>query len=204
VTTREEWLEQRKKFITASDVAALLSESPYKTPEHLRMEKLGLADDFAGDESTDLALGLEPWVLEQANKKFGWRTRHNTELVLDKVCSRLAATPDATMETPYGLAVVQVKVTRSAAQEDCRAVTKGGKPSSAAFLTGAPLHYQLQVLTEMMCTGTRLGCVLALHTTPLKLRAYPVQYNELAAARIRRETIRFWAEIEAFKKGLAI
>lgn len=201
---RQAWLEARKRLLTASDAAALLSISPYKTLAQLRMEKLGLADEWTGDESSDLALALEWPILEIANRKFGWNCVHNTELIVDRECPRLAATPDAMMESPWGLTCVQVKVTRSAAQEDCAPTTKSGKPSTAAYLNGAPIHYQIQVVAEMACTGARHGVLLALHLTPLKLRAYYVPFHPMLVARIRRETRRFWNEIDQATGKVAI
>lgn len=193
---RDAWLLQRKQFVTASDVAALLGESPYKTRDQLRMEKLGLADEQPTEEHMEIALALEPAILEMARVRFGWDTHHNQDLHIDGTCPRLAATPDAWMETPYGTTLVQVKVTRSAAQEDCQPFTKGGKPSTAAFLNGAPLNYQLQVQAEMAVMGCKHAVVLALHTAPLKLRSYYVARHDGAIACIRSEVTKFWAEIE--------
>jgi len=46
----EAWLEERKKFLTASDAAAALGMSPFKTPAQLQREKLGFA---SGPEEND-------------------------------------------------------------------------------------------------------------------------------------------------------
>jgi predicted phage-related endonuclease len=198
-TDREQWLASRRHFCTASDVAAMLNENPYKTRDQLRMEKLGLDDGWQGDESSRNAERLEVVALQWAEEDYGWRTKHNRELLVDSVCPRLAATPDAWMDSPWGLCNVQVKTTRSAAQEDCRQTTKGGKPSSAMFLNGAPLHYQLQVQAEMAVLGAAHSVLLVMHLTPIKLRAYYVPRHDPAIARIRREVAKFWEEIEASK-----
>lgn len=205
VMTREEWLAERRKYVTASDVAALLGESPYKdrTRAQLIMEKLGLADEFKGNESTELGMAFEHGVFDVARARWGWEIRPNgSELVRDAHCSRLAATPDATMPTPWGIGVIQVKWTTCRAQEDCSPTTKSGEPSTAAYVRGAPLHHQLQCQAEMACTGAMGAVLLVVHTAApyMKLRPYYVQRHEMVIARIRRETVKFWEEIE---KGLA-
>lgn len=196
--SREEWLEQRKRFITASDVAALLGKSPYKSREELELEKSGVTEGFAGNEHTDLALALEPWVIEQANKRFGWDIKGNSDLYVDEVYSRLAATPDGLLELNGTKFVVQVKVTRSYAQEDCKQYNKFGKPSKQAFLHGPPEHYEIQVNAEMACTGADKGILLVLHLTPLKLRTYPIERNETIIKTMRIATEMFWRKLEGY------
>ena len=204
-TDKSEWLAKRMSYVTASDVSALLGESPYKTREQLRMEKMGLADDWTGNEHTDLALAFESRTIEVANERFGWAARPNgLNIVVDPICGRLAATPDAYMDTPWGTSVVQVKWTCAAAQEDTNPTTKKGRPSTAAYVAGPPLRHQLQVQTELACTGLYHGVLLVLHHGQgLKLRAYYIPRHEGAIARIRRETIEFWDEIDAAKQGLS-
>ena len=195
--TREEWLAERRKYVTASDVGALLDESPYKTRAQLIMEKLGLDDGWSGDENSRNCERLETVVLDWAREDFGWDTQHNRELFVDKECPRHAATPDAWMDAPWGRCVVQVKVMQSPAQEDCKPFTAKGAPSTAAFLNGPPLHIALQVQSEMAVMECAHAVVLVLHRAgPLKLRPYYVARHEGAIARIRREVVRFWDEIK--------
>jgi hypothetical protein len=195
--TKSGWLDQRKAYVTASDVGALLNESPYKTRDQLRMEKIGLADDWTGDENSDICLALEPCVLGIASSRWGWKLHHNTELHGDVACARLAATPDAWMVAPWGRCVVQVKVAQSAAMEDCKPFTAKGAPSTAAYLYGPPIYTKLQVQAEMAVMECDHAVVLTLHRAgPLKLRAYYVPRHEAVIARIRIEVTKFWDEIE--------
>ena len=53
--TREEWLDGRKSLITASDAAAALGLSPFKSPLKLYTEKIGLAED--GEEREAMKWG---------------------------------------------------------------------------------------------------------------------------------------------------
>lgn len=197
--TREEWLAERRKFCTASDVAALLDESPYKTRAQLIMEKIGLADEFKGNESTELGMAFEGGVFDVARSRWGWNVLPNgLALSVDRVCPRLAATPDAAMVTPWGHAIIQVKWTTCRATEDCEPFTKKGKPSEAAYLNGAPIHHQIQCQAEMACTNAVGAVLLVVHTAPpnMKLRPYFVPRHDGAITRIRREVVRFWEDIE--------
>jgi hypothetical protein len=199
MSSREDWLAQRKQYVTASDVAALLGESKYKTRDQLRMEKMGLADEWQGNEQTTNALLLEAESWRLAEHWYGWHCRPNGNvLVKDAVCSRLAATPDAYLDSPWGTAVVQAKWTRSSVQEDVRQVTKAGKPTTAAFAAGPPIGWQLQVQAELACTNLQHGVLLVMHHGQgLKLRPYYIPRHERVIARIRAETLLFWKEIES-------
>lgn len=197
---RGAWLAARRELVTASDVAALLGESPYKTREQLRMEKAGLAEEWAGDEQTELALALEPYVMAMARERWGWKICPVGRLFNDASEPRLGATPDGSMDTPWGDANVQIKVTSAKPTEMCKP-RKDGSPSTAAFAAGAPLHYQLQVQAEMAVMGVAHSSLLVLHTGPLALRAYYVPRHDGVIARIRREVVVFWSEVEALRRG---
>ena len=197
---REAWLAARRDIVTASDVAAMLGESPWKTRDQLRMEKAGLADEFAGAENTDLALALEPWVIEQANARFGWRIEPCGVLIFCGGDLPLGATPDAVMSSPWGPCTVQIKVTSAQPTDLCKPL-KSGKPSTAAFAEGPPLHMQLQVQAEMAVLVFRHSVLLVLHTNPLALRAYYVPAHDGVIARIKREAALFMAEVTALREG---
>lgn len=196
---RAAWLEQRKKYVTASDISALLGENKHRTREDLLAEKRGLVDGFDGNEYTEIALAFEGPVMTLAARRYGWSIRHNgLTLVIDDECPRHASTPDGLMDSPYGLAVVQVKWTTCKPQEECEPFTKKGAPSTATYLHGPPLGYQLQVQSEMACTGAIAGVLLVMHTAApsgLKLRPYYVARHEGVIAKIRREVARFWEEL---------
>lgn len=65
--SRDEWLLERRNYIGASDIGALLLDHdghpihPYKTPHDLWLDKKGLSN-FNGNERTDMGLMLEPVI----------------------------------------------------------------------------------------------------------------------------------------------
>lgn len=187
---RAAWLEARKAFITASDVGALMSVSPYKTRDVLKLEKAGLGDEFEGNELTELALDLEPFVAEQARKRWGWNLTPHGELTVDPRCPYLAATPDFIGDGPFARFNCQVKVTMVKPYEQVKKY--GNAP---------PLHYLYQVQAELACLGLDYGCLLVLHTAPLCLRSYPIRANHVLQQRIRVEATKLMAEVAAIKEG---
>jgi predicted phage-related endonuclease len=181
------WLASRMERIGASEVGCLFDANEYETRAYLIGRKVGTYPYPDIGEGGDHASAAEPWVITRARKKFGWDIVRAPQTQLsDLVCSRLGATPDAYVKTPWGHAVAQIKV---ASCKPYELVKKYGK--------APPLMYQLQVQAEMAVTGCKLGCLLVMHTMGgLMLRAYPIARHEGAIERIRYEVDRTWAEIE--------
>lgn len=170
------------------------------TREDLLLEKAGLKPAWEGSEQTDLGLDLEPAIAKAASRKWGWHLEAHGALKVDPWCQYLASTPDYIAITPWGDAVVQIKLTTCQPTEDCKP-RKNGEPSTARYAAGAPLDYQLQVQAELACTGLEWGCLLVLHACAphFKLRAYPVRRHEGAIARIRTEAAVFMGDVHATK-----
>lgn len=59
-----EWLELRKKCITASDIAVIMGISDYKTPYQLWQEKVGLRDPEVENDAMRRGKSLEPVALQ--------------------------------------------------------------------------------------------------------------------------------------------
>lgn len=191
MTDREAWLEARKAFITASDVAALLGENPYCTREQVIAEKCGLSrDEPDHDARVRMALGthLEAGIAEAAREVFGWSLIKYGVLIADEVEPRLAATPDYVLDSPWCWANCQVKLTR--------AYHRG---KSGWGVKGPPLHYQIQVQAEMACMELQHSVLLVCHAGELSLRSYYVPRHEATIARIRAEVNKAWKEIETWK-----
>jgi len=183
----EAWLASRMERVGASEIGCLFNANEYETRDGLIKRKTGEWGEQNIGEQGEHASAAEPWVISRARKKFGWEILRapQTQLV-DPVCKRLGATPDAYVQTPWGLAVAQIKIASCKEYEQVKKY--GGRP---------PLSYQLQVQGEMAVTGLRLGCLLVMHTMGgLNLRAYAVPRHEQAIERIRYEVDQVWAEIE--------
>lgn len=203
---RAGWLLARQAYVCGSEVAAMLGEGAgdNNTRAQLVMLKAGLAEPWAGNESSETGRDLEESGFYQlrAKRKWGWNLRPCGLLLRDTVCPQLAATPDFILDTQCGPAVVQAKGSNAQAQEDCKPL-KSGAPSTAAYASGPPIYYVLQIQAELACTGLEWGALLVLHAAAgaWKLRAYPVRRHEALIARIRAEAPKVLAEAEALKAG---
>lgn len=193
---RQAWLAERRRYLTSSDVAAVMGHSKFATRGTVVLDKLGLADEWEGSEQTDLGLDLEPAIAAAAKRRWGWDMRHHGELIADAHCPDLAATPDYVMSTPWGMAAVQIKLTTCRAQEDIKP-KKGGEPSDAAYANGAPLYHQLQQLAELACLGYEWSTLLVLHACApsFKLRCYPLRRRENIITMIRAEATKLMTEV---------
>jgi putative phage-type endonuclease len=71
--TDAEWLRARRSGISASDVAAVLGFSQYKTPWEVWADKTGRRprETDAAREAIRLGVALEPWLLAQARHQLG-------------------------------------------------------------------------------------------------------------------------------------
>lgn len=60
-----EWYLERDKRLTASDVASVLDENPYKTKEKLFLDKLGIGSKFTGNFYTQHGQDNEDIAIEK-------------------------------------------------------------------------------------------------------------------------------------------
>lgn len=186
------WLAKRMERIGASEIGALFDANEYETRDRLIGRKCGIyAEQDLGEMGTH-ATAAEPWVIACARRKYKWKIlRAPQTQLMDQVCPRLGATPDAYVQTPYGLAVAQIKIASCKPYEYVKKY--GNRP---------PLSYQLQVMGEMAVTGCQLGCLLVMHTMGgLALRSYPIARREDVIERIRYEVDLAWNEIENERKA---
>jgi hypothetical protein len=201
---RDAWLAARRQYVCGSEVSAMLGESPYAdaTRGSVVMAKAGLADPWASSEQAKLGNYLEPAVAAFVSKEWGWRLVRCAELIVDRECAFLSATPDYLMLTPWGVANCQIKTTVAMAQDDCKP-RKGGLPSTAAYANGAPLHHQLQQMAELACLGLEWSTLLVLHASGagMKVRSYPVRRHDGVIARIRAEAAALIGDVKALLDG---
>lgn len=205
---RQAWLAARQEAFGASDVARLLGEGYAKSEADraaqrglVIMEKAGLAEQFEGNETTEMGTLLELPLLDIASKRLGLKIEPCGTWMLHPTIPRLGATPDAFIVTSAGKMPINVKVTSAAAQEDCKP-KKDGTPSGAAYAGGAPLYHRIQIMAEAMVVGSEHAGLLVLHANAgLKLRLYIQPRHSGLCDRIRAEVERGWVDVEALRAG---
>lgn len=181
--SKAEWLELRRRDVTASDVAAVCGLSPYKTPLRLWAEKCGEVAETEDTPAMRRGRWLEAAVFSAlAEEKPEWIVKRPGIYVRDTE-ARLGATPDAFALTPEGDGVVQMKVV--------------AKPVFDTWQGEPPIGYVLQTLTEAMLLSTPNAhlAVMVVDTFACDLHIFPVQRHRGAETRIRKTVARFWADV---------
>jgi predicted phage-related endonuclease len=188
ITSNEEWLERRKRHVTASVVGGLFGCHPYTSALRLYVEKSGV--ELPAPASSVLRRGrlLEPAVAAAvAEEHPEWQLEKCREYYFDDDV-KIGATPDFLIHNdPRGLGVLQ---------------TKTAAPS--VFLrdwsdTDPPFWIALQTLTEMLLTDAAFGVVAVLVVDPHELACplYDVPRHSGSEYRIIEAVTKFWADVAA-------
>jgi len=181
ITSRGEWLDRRRGLLTASRIAALFDAHPFLTREQLAGTMTGHHNE--GDNPA-MKRGriLEPAILEAMREEHPtWQIEKANEFwTLPE--HRIGATPDAWFTTGDGDAgLIQCKTVAPEVWQ--------GRPS---------LAYQLQTLTEMMCTGVEHGRLAVMVTSrSLPLYEFEVPRHPLAEDKLLAAAAAWWAEWDA-------
>lgn len=104
--TREEWLELRKGYLTATEIAAIGSGSE-KSFRTLWEQKHGLVKkSFRGNAATEWGNEREPEIVKLVQQRYP-SLEHNTDFCVSLDDERIGCTPD--MITPDGSFACQIK-----------------------------------------------------------------------------------------------
>lgn len=142
------WLEQRRTFLGASDVPAVLGLSPYRTPLDVWAEKVGLiVPGVGGSLATELGHELEDLIARK------WSEQHPTADVQHALVT--VRHPDL----PWLAASTDREVDGDGLLE-CKLV--GGR-QTARWDAGVPADVRAQCVAQMAVTGRRWVDVCSLH-----------------------------------------
>lgn len=192
---REEWLEARRKMITASEISIVMGLSPYSSPYALFHRKTGVLPAEPDNDAMALGRHMESYVAEQ------FARRHPEFLVLGDGTALFAhpgrpwmgATPDRLVHERWGfgrdpLAVLECKV--DGGSEDW------GEDGSDQI----PVHYRCQVLFQMDVLGVTTGYLACLLWHRRQVRVYELTMDRDAwhdLVVMRGEAEMFLRRIEA-------
>lgn len=178
-----EQLEQRKKGLGATDCAAVMGLSPYKTPYELWLIKTGRAeeDTILSEDRLRLRHAHEETIAQEYEIQKGVKLRRAN---VTRVHKRL----------PFMLCNLDRVVEGQRKIVECK--------SSTGFMRHiwgengsdeAPLHYILQVQHQFSVTEYEEGDIAALIDID-DYRIYPTPRNDKIIAKIEGECERFWVE----------
>jgi len=179
-------IPDRTGSIGASDAAAALGISPWKSQFQLWAEKTGIAEppDLDAVEAVEWGTRLELVIGKAFAERSGRDIRYNFDQTVERHPDRLwmTATPDAfqTNGNGRGKGVLQIKTTSLWNQKE--------------WEDTQPIHYQVQVQHELAVTGLNWGtlCVLI---GGQKMLYFDVDRNErFIEAMIAKEAF-FWTQV---------
>lgn len=140
---REEWLEERRRGIGASEVAAILGVSKFQTPLSVWSKKVGLDTQSETTKAQEWGLRLEPVIIDWYKETFPRRkvkTLKGYNLHINKDDPIRRCTPDALQEYgEKGEGALQIKTTNQYLSSD--------------WDDDVPMEYQVQCQYEMAVTG---------------------------------------------------
>ena len=159
----QEWLEQRRKVVTATDVPILLGVSQYKSPLQLWAEKVE-GEEQSQSTAMEVGLDLQPVLIRKAAKLTKW---HTEEVDLDRawrVKDFIGATIDGLITIPqekelreYGLGIIGY----DGDVEPCEAILEC-KTTGRLEDDALPPAWFAQVQTQMHVHERPVAVVIAL------------------------------------------
>ena len=177
------WLEQRKRGVGGSDVAAIMGLSPWKSPIEVWLEKTGRAEspDLSDRESVAMGTELEGDVLEMYRRRHPKsRVQRVNAILVDSIRPWAQASLDGIVRDPeLGWGVLEIKT--------------GSRESEWA--DGVPLHYLTQVTHYLSVTGYPFADVAALiGDYGLHYHEYRVMRDEDDLQSVVESVDEFWAD----------
>lgn len=143
VLTHEEWICERAKRVTATDISAIVGLNPWQSKLSIWLQKTGRAEPITETLPMKLGKMLQPIVLDLYDSETGLSTRRcgDTELIVCPDFPLAAATPDA--EVP-GNRIVEAKTASG------RGAMKFGEPGTD---NAVPDYYAIQVYWQCLVMG---------------------------------------------------
>lgn len=184
---RADWLERRRKTVGASEVAAILGMSPWKSAYALWCEKTGaVVSDGAESEWQRWGNILEPAICEEYSRQTGRAVIDHGRYAVrySATCPHLSATLDR-----------EVVSRNDADGPGCMDAKNTGAFKAKEWEDGAPLIYQVQVQAQMEVTGYRWGS-LAVLVGGNTFHWCDVERNEAFITMMRRKVAEFWHLVE--------
>jgi len=190
VTDRASWLAMRSKDLTASDFAAAIGDSPYKTALELYAEKTGHL--MPQPETPVMRRGrlLEPTIVAMFREEHPDRlVDYPLDIYLRDPEARLGATPDAVATIGDAFVNLQLKaVNRHVYDRD--------------WAEGPPKHYIYQTAIEGMLLNADYSLIVALVVdyAAFTLVEHRVERNAGAEANFRAHAAAFWDNVATGKR----
>lgn len=182
---REAWLDQRRKGVGGSDVAAIMGLSPYRGAYEVWAEKSGLieAPDISDKPAVIWGNILEPVVGE-----------HYAENHPDREVRRLNAVCQS-IERPWAQASLDYEVKDPELGWGVLEIKTAGQRSEGKWDDGVPLFYQTQVAHYLSVTGRAFADVAVL-IGGQDYREYRIMRDEDDIRAVESAVDEFWQRVQ--------
>ncbi|MBL4707090.1 MAG: YqaJ viral recombinase family protein [Flavobacteriales bacterium] len=179
------WLDLRRKFIGASEIAALFFDSPYQTPLELYLIKSGKIESKNIDsERVEWGKKLEAPIAEKAASDLNVTLSDDNLYYMSTQCKKMGCTPDRLILDEDKKVVGVMEIKNVAVDQYMRWEDKN-----------PPLYYEMQVQHQMECTDVKWGCnVFLVGGNKLVIKTYS-RNQELIDEMIRKINA-FWEDVE--------
>jgi YqaJ-like viral recombinase domain len=193
-SSRDEWLEQRRRVVGASEIAALFAALPWMSPFKLSAIKGGLVAEDEENESMRAGRLFEPIAIQYLREERpDWIVHHNAlpdlQYFVD-AANRIGDTPDAFVQIPgrLGRGIIQIKwVDRTSFRKHW--VTEGE--------ITPPIYVAMQASIDCEITKSQYAFVAAFvvdHGIHMHLLEIPLTPGLYAAAAAR--SLAFWEKVD--------
>ncbi len=180
---RDRWLQLRQSGVGASEVAALLGESPWLSMTELYAIKIGASQgDPSLDEREELYWGLqlEPAIIEGYQHRTGRPVRRAAKLL-------------RSVEHPWAICTLDGETTDGSGTWWPLEIKNIGQHKSQEWEEGPPRHYLLQVQQQMLVTGAACATIAAL-IGGQRMVWCDVERDEIDVRRIKHAGRIFWQQ----------
>lgn len=162
VKSREDWLSVRARGIGASESAAILGVSPWKSGLQLFYEKKGLEPLGAGESfARTLGLALEGPIADlyrDETKRVVFRPQPGQfDVMTHATIPQMLATLDGRIVVPETDPVAKLRGKQGVLEVKTAAISK-----AAVWREEPPIDYQVQVQHQLAVTGFEFGVCVAL------------------------------------------
>lgn len=175
------WLEERRKGIGGSDVAAIMGLSPWKTAYQVYREKRKEVEDWSGNELTDWGKRMEPAIRQWYSDTTGRDVRLPDKIMYHPQHPFMLASLDGFTDDGR---IVEIKTARSG--------KNWGEPETNQI----PDYYAVQVHHYMTITGFQVADV------PVSIAGghpalYVVEADKEISEMIIEACAKFWERVQA-------
>ena len=175
-----QWLEERRKGIGGSDIAAILGMNPYKTPYRVYQEKRKEVEDWQGNEATDWGKRMEPAIRQWYSDQTGRDVRLPEKILMHSKYPFMLASLDGYTDDRR---VVEIKTARSG---------KGwGEPGTNEI----PDYYALQAQHYLIVTGFEV-CDVPVSISGSSPELYEVPADKELQEAIIEAAVIFWKRVQ--------